>query len=354
MTTSDPRIDPEHFAASLLAWFDDHGRRDLPWQENRDPYRIWVAEIMLQQTRVATVVDYFRRFLDRFPTLADLAEADDDAVLSRWSGLGYYSRARHLKRAAELCVEHHEARLPEDFDALLALPGIGRSTAGAILAQAHGQRHPILDGNVKRVLARLHGIDQWPGKSAVARRLWEIAAKLTAKRRVADYTQAIMDLGALVCTPRKPACGGCPVAAVCIARAEDRVEACPGRKPKRELPERHRYALWQVDEEGRVLLERRPEAGIWGRLYAPPLVEELDLAHRGLVRAAPIRHGFTHFRLTLTPVRIEVDSQVSIMDREARWAGRADLDDLGLPRPIERLLKRHFEDRLTWQEQCIA
>lgn len=241
-----------NFAARLLRWYDRHGRKDLPWQRARTPYTVWVSEVMLQQTQVATVIPYFERFMARFPDVRTLADAPLDAVLAHWSGLGYYSRARNLHRAAQQIRDRHGGVFPEDMDAIAALPGIGRSTAGAILAQALGQRHAILDGNVKRVLTRHRAIAGWPGQSAVERRLWEIAEAETPHARVADYTQAIMDLGAMVCTRARPRCGACPVADDCAARAAGTVSRYPAPKPRKTLPVRQTRMLLVTNGEGEV------------------------------------------------------------------------------------------------------
>ena len=299
------------------------------------------------------MIPYFERFMARFPTLAALADADDDEVMAHWAGLGYYSRARNLKRAAERCVEEHGGALPENLEALVDLPGIGRSTAGAILSLACDQRHPILDGNVKRVLARRHGIDGWPGRSAVLKSLWEIAERETPVARVADYTQAIMDLGATLCTPRDPNCGECPVNRDCRAAEVDTPERFPGRKPRRELPERHRFGLLIV-EDGALVLERRPPVGLWGGLYALPLVE--DLHDIGVARptAAPIRHTFTHFRLILTPVLVSDGLPSIVADLDTRRVTASDITALGMPQPIAALVRAHFQGELSWQEQFIA
>ena len=279
------------FAERLLAWFADHGRHDLPWQRDPSPYGVWVSEIMLQQTQVATVIPYYERFMARFPDLAALAEAPLDEVLAHWSGLGYYARARNLHRAARQAMAEHGGRLPETIDALQALPGIGRSTAGAILSLALGQRHPILDGNVKRVLARHAAVAGWPGKAAVQRTLWELAEARTPRRRVADYNQAMMDLGATLCTRARPACERCPVAADCRAREQGLQTDYPGPRPRRELPERQVQMLLVRDPQGRVLLERRPPQGVWGGLWClPELATEADplarCRERGLRRPA--------------------------------------------------------------------
>jgi A/G-specific adenine glycosylase len=317
------------FATRLLAWFDESGRHDLPWQLERSAYRSWVSEIMLQQTQLATVLPYFARFMARFPRIADLAAAPVDEVLHLWSGLGYYARARNLHRAARQVVAEHGGELPRDFDALQALPGIGRSTAGAILAQAHEQRHPILDGNVKRVLARYHAVEGWPGRTAVARRLWELAEAHTPAERVGDYTQAIMDLGATVCRRARPDCEACPVAVGCATRRAGRQADYPAPRPKRERPLRRTRMLLLEDEVGAVLLERRPPSGIWGGLWCPPELGEegagdwaarvLGATTEAAAPLAPVRHGFTHFELEITPLRARLDRPPARVLESDRW-----------------------------------
>ena len=241
------------YTARLLAWFDRHGRHDLPWQHPRTPYRVWLSEIMLQQTQVATVIPYFLRFIERFPTLPDLAAASTDDVMAHWAGLGYYARARNLHAAAKACVNAHDGELPRDIEALHALPGIGRSTAGAILSQAWNDRFAILDGNVKRVLARFHGIAGWPGLPAVEKQLWALAEQHlrdVPDGRQADYTQAQMDFGATLCTRARPACAVCPLQDDCVARREGLVDALPTSKPSKQLPEREATALWLENPAG--------------------------------------------------------------------------------------------------------
>ncbi len=345
--TQPSPVDP--FAQRLLAWFDRHGRHDLPWQQQRTPYRVWVSEIMLQQTQVATVIPYFERFMQRFPELASLAAAELDEVLALWSGLGYYSRARNLHAAACQAMAMHGA-LPETLDELMALPGIGRSTAGAILAQALDQRQPILDGNVKRVLARYHAVAGWPGRSPVQKRLWELAEAHTPTRRVADYTQAIMDLGATVCG-RRPACESCPVADGCIANAEGSQADHPAPKPAKSLPQRRTIMLLLEDTEGRLLLERRPPTGVWGGLWSLPEAEcgadpvawcktWLGLEVARLATLPARTHTFSHFRLAIEPVRLQVESTAgaaAVKDKAVRWCDRRELERLGLPAPVRAI-----------------
>ena len=356
------------FAARLLEWFDRCGRHDLPWQRDRGPYAVWVSEIMLQQTQVATVIPYFERFVARFPDVEALAAAALDDVLALWAGLGYYARARNLHRAARIVAERHGGELPETLDALIALPGIGRSTAGAILAQAKGMRHPILDGNVKRVLARYHAIDGWPGERAVEARLWALADAHTPSERIADYTQAIMDLGATLCTRRRPACTVCPVAETCGACRRGIQAQVPAPRPKRARPERRRAMLVVRDPVGRVLLERRPERGIWGGLYSLPELDDDDSASEWCARrlgATPVgeialpelSHAFTHFDLTIAPrlVTLASDSRIVMESESLVWYNAA-RSNLGIAAPIRALLDTLPEpgEETAWHEPSIA
>jgi A/G-specific adenine glycosylase len=353
------------FARDLLAWFDLHGRKDLPWQHPRTPYRVWLSEVMLQQTQVRTVIAYFERFVAALPTLSALAEAPLDRVLALWSGLGYYARARNLHRAARICVERHGGELPRDFDALAALPGIGRSTAGAILAQAHGLCHPILDGNARRVLARWHGVRGWPGASDVQRRLWELADAHTPQVRVADYTQAIMDLGATICVRSRPLCAACPVARDCSARHEGSTAEIPERKAAAARPTRETTMLIVRDEVGRVLLEQRPPTGIWAELWSLP--ESADAASAAeLVRErfgvrvssshalGDFVHSFSHYHLHVTPLLMNGIREPRVADDAGcGWFSREDLPALGLPSPVRRLLESVCEEP-EWRERSIA
>ena len=339
---------PTDFAARVLQWYDDHGRKDLPWQNSGDAYRVWVSEIMLQQTQVRTVIPYYVRFMRRFPDVLTLAGAELDEVLQHWSGLGYYARARNLHRAAKLIRDEHGGRFPADADAVSALPGIGRSTAGAILALAFGQRHAILDGNVKRVLARHAAVAGWPGKTAVARELWELAEARTPMQRVGDYTQAMMDLGATLCTRSAPACGSCPVNGDCAALAAGEVDRFPGRKPKRERPLRETTMVLAV-ADGAVYLERRPATGIWGGLWSLPEVSDIGdwCARRFNADAVEtqswdtLRHSFSHYDLDIVPVvvRIEaVSSKVADYD-DSTWYRPGDEPPGGIAAPVMRLIE---------------
>jgi len=342
----------ESFAARLLDWFDHAGRHDLPWQHPRTPYRVWVAEIMLQQTQVKTATPYFQRFVAAFPTLPDLAAASLDEVLAQWSGLGYYARARNLHASARQCVELHGGELPRDFDALMALPGIGRSTAGAIVAQAWGDRFPILDGNVKRVLTRYHGISGWPGLPAVEKQLWTLAQAHLPDARLADYTQAQMDFGATLCTRQRPSCMLCVLQDDCVALAEGRVEELPTSRPGKPLPERIALVLLAENPAGEVLLLRRPPTGIWASLWSLPeadshagardwfaahLLGEYDHAEA----MAEVPHTFTHYRVRLHPLRWRgLAARDAVRDNDdMRWVARSELASLGLPAPIRKLLQ---------------
>jgi A/G-specific adenine glycosylase len=337
---------PGGVAARLVPWFRRHGRHDLPWQRNPTPYRVWVSEVMLQQTQVATVIPYYERFLRRFPAVAALAAAPEDEVLRLWAGLGYYARARNLHRAAREIMGRHRGRLPRTIEGLLGLPGIGRSTAGAILALAHGERHPILDGNVKRVLSRLFLVRAPPAESAQT--LWELAERCTPKARVAEYTQAIMDLGATVCARASPACGRCPLARDCRARARGLVDALPARRPRK--PRRlRRLHLVIVRRDGRVLLRRRPPRGIWGGLWTPPQFPTVRAARRwceetggegARARRLPaFRHCFTHFDLDIHPwVLVLPDSSRFAAAAGERWLPPEAETVVGLPAPVAKLL----------------
>lgn len=337
-------------ATRALRWFDRHGRHDLPWQHPRSAYRVWISEIMLQQTQVATVIPYFLRFTAEFPDMAALAAAARDRVLAAWSGLGYYQRARHLHESAAICMRDHGGELPCDFASLLALPGIGRSTAGAILALAHGQRHSILDGNVRRLLCRHRGVRGWPGDTATAGELWRIADECLPHSRLGDYTQALMDLGATVCKPTAPDCCTCPLRKDCVAHGEDIVAQLPQRRPSKAMPLRQTCVLIARDDEDCILLLKRPPTGIWAGLWSLPETADVAAARAWLARharsdqmqaLAPFAHTFSHFRLQIQPL---LWANVHRRDRigendELRWQPRARMRELGLPAPIRKLLE---------------
>jgi len=343
---------PTELAERLLAWFDIHGRHDLPWQRDSSPYMVWVSEIMLQQTQVATVIPYYERFIAAFPDVAALADAKLDDVLALWSGLGYYARARNLHKAARIVCDEHAGRMPDEIDPLMELPGIGRSTAGAILSLSLGQRHPILDGNAKRVLARVHGIEGWPGETQVLRELWRLAELETPGERVAAYTQAIMDLGATLCTRGKPQCRRCPMADLCVAHAQGLETKVPAPRPKqRDRQQRAVTMLLVRDRDGAVLVERRPATGIWGGLYSLPEIgvdaspdewcrANLGAQARSIEPLEILAHSFTHFDLEIRPMLVDLDSSPSrIMDRGDRlWYNAAQPAALGMPAPVTTLI----------------
>ncbi len=339
----------EDFATRLLNWFDEKGRKNLPWRHPLSPYRVWVSEIMLQQTQVATVIPYFERFVSRFPTIDMLASASEDEVLHQWTGLGYYARARNLHNAAREIMAEYNGDIPLSVSQLQALPGIGRSTAGAIYATCTDRRAAILDGNVKRVLARCFTISGWPGQAATLKALWEKAEQLTPETRVADYTQAIMDLGAMVCTRRNPCCDACPFAAECVAHGTGAIEQYPGKKPRSPMPVK-KTTMLMIESAGEILLEKRPSAGLWGGLYSFPECDENDLpaflATQGLrlgssEALAPFRHTFTHFHLDILPIRVAV-SERTLLGEPGRycWYSPAAPAQIGLTRPVSILLER--------------
>ena len=340
------------FAQRLLQWYDNHGRHDLPWQRDATAYHVWLSEIMLQQTQVATVIPYYERFTRRFGDIQALAEAPRDDVLHHWSGLGYYARARNLHATATLIVEEHGGEFPADLEALQALPGIGRSTAGAILCSALGGRAPILDGNVKRVLARYHAVEGWPGRSAVAQRLWEFAEQHTPTERIPAYTQAIMDLGATVCSRSRPACALCPQQSDCAAHREGRELEFPGKKPKKTLPVRQTTFVIAATPDGDVFLERRPERGIWGGLWCFPEVTSTEDALRyceeALGRSAtsqpltPLRHTFSHYHLEIRPVLLELEGTPTVVAEgsELRSWPPSTAPEIGLAAPVKTLWRQ--------------
>lgn len=347
---------PSPFAERLLAWYDQHGRHGLPWQRERTAYRVWISEIMLQQTQVAMVIPYFERFVARFPDIAALARAPVDEVLHHWSGLGYYARARNLHRAAAVLVGDFGGEFPDSVDAVSSLPGIGRSTAGAILALSRNVRAPILDGNVKRVLARHRAIAGWPESPAVLRELWQLAETMTPAGRVADYTQAIMDLGATLCVRRAPDCARCPVGTDCLAQAQGEQQAYPTPRPRKALPRRstHFLVLRRATDDA-LLLVRRPASGIWGGLWCFPEVDDeaaglawcavMDLSPTSASTALPsINHTFTHFHLAIAPLALTVREAGSrCMDSpDLLWYKTAAPVAVGLPRPVQALLHSLF------------
>lgn len=339
------------FSDRLLAWWDKHGRKDLPWQHPRSAYRVWVSEIMLQQTQVKTVIPYFSRFIERFPDIQTLAAATNDDVLALWSGLGYYARARNLLKTARHCVAEHASDLPPTPAELAALPGIGESTANAIYSQAFDQPAVVLDGNVKRVLARHAAVEGWPGKPVVHKKLWLIAEALLPSSRGADYTQASMDLGATLCTRSKPRCPHCPVKDDCKAYLQNRVEDFPASRPKIKITEKSFRMLILKDADGRVLLERRPPAGIWGGLWSLPaddngedLGERLGINDDSLMLLPDLHHQLTHIKMTITPLIGDTKQLAKGVEcsTEQNWFGSTEWPNLGLPKPVRQLLEQHM------------
>jgi A/G-specific adenine glycosylase len=337
-------------APSLLLWHAAHGRHDLPWQRERTPYRVWISEVMLQQTQVATVIPYYQRFLARFPDVASLAAAPDDELLHLWSGLGYYARARNLKRAAQQILALHAGEFPRDFEAAVALPGIGRSTAGAILSISTGQRYAILDGNVRRVLARVFAVEGRPGDAAFEDALWAHAERETPAEGAGIYAQAIMDLGATLCTRRNPACERCPWAERCEARAQGRQHDFPATRRAAGQRRHKRVAMLLLRRSsGEVWLERRPASGLWGGLWVPPEYPDAAQARAALIESAAaaaspvelpaIEHAFTHFDLTIAPLLADVPhADPMVRERDGQWFDPGAPKKLGLPAPVAALL----------------
>jgi A/G-specific adenine glycosylase len=347
-------MSPLLFQQQVLAWFDLHGRKDLPWQQAISPYRVWLSEIMLQQTQVTTVIPYFNAFIEQFPTIEHLAKAPLDQVLHQWSGLGYYARGRNLHKAAQLIVA--QGCFPETLDELVALPGIGISTAGAILSIVFKKSEPILDGNVKRVLARFKAVNGWPGNSQVNKTLWTISAQLTPIARVADYTQAMMDLGATICTRSKPACDRCPLESHCLARQQGLVSLLPTPKPRKTLPVKPLILLMLSNHLNQVYLEKRPPTGIWGGLWSLPEFDEIDAAHDwclakqiaayDIEMLAVQRHTFSHYHLDYKTLLMQTDNHINfVMEaNQAVWYNPKQKEALGLPAPIKLLLQQHIGD----------
>ena len=345
----------EDFASRVIDWQSQHGRHQLPWQ-HQDAYRVWLSEIMLQQTQVATVIPYYQRFLKRFPTIESLANSDIDSVLQHWQGLGYYARARNLHRAAQLILDQHDGQFPTELDAVLALPGIGRSTAAAILTFACQQSWPILDGNVKRVLARCFQVDGWYGQSATMQLLWQLSEQLTPKQKTDDYNQSMMDLGATVCLKSKPKCDECPLTSHCQSYQQKTQNQYPQKKPRKLKP--HKQTLMLLHRyEDRVLLYRRPPTGIWGGLWSLPEVEGVDnigdwqdrgLASRPETKSIAenvLKHQFTHFSLDISVAEIKLESlPEKIADNEDMvFVAFNDLAEFGLPTPVRKILSTAFD-----------
>ncbi|WP_334108252.1 A/G-specific adenine glycosylase [Methylobacillus sp.] len=337
-------------ADRLIAWQKQHGRHDLPWQNMHDPYAIWVSEIMLQQTQVTAVIGYYQKFMQRFPTIESLASASQDEVMQHWSGLGYYSRARNLHKAAQQVMSLHGGTFPRDFEAIQALPGIGRSTAAAISSFAFGLPQPILDGNVKRVFARYFLMEGWPGLPAVEKKLWQIAEAMQPQTEMGTYAQALMDLGATVCVRSRPRCANCPLQEDCAALLADRVGELPASKPKKAIPEKAVQML-VITHEGRVLLQKRPDSGVWGGLWSlPELAPEQDgrqwsqqaLGVQGekLESLVRLTHIFTHFKLHISANLMPVTAlPLQVQEAGWQWMPLDEAIGAGLPVPVRRILQ---------------
>lgn len=343
------------FAERVVAWQKTHGRHDLPWQQDPSPYSTWISEIMLQQTQVAVVIDYFNRWMARFPTPTALARAPLNDVLEHWAGLGYYARARNLHRAAIMIAENHHGVVPDDDDALQALPGIGRSTAGAIRSLGFGHVAAILDGNVKRVLARHAGATGWPGRSAVSRRLWEEADRRLPSGNAAAYSQGMMDLGATICRRQNPACERCPVASDCVARQAGTQQHLPGPKPRKARPER-RSQLLLLRHERCILMQQRPSPGIWGGLWTPPIIDDEQGAEEALKKLGlgascaaeylpTVTHDLTHFRWHLQPMLLDVHPK-GVQDDGSYQLFAIDDPSCAMPAPIRRLIAQLADQEL--------
>lgn len=360
----DPIAVDRTFSAAVIRWQKQHGRHKLPWQNTRDAYRVWLSEIMLQQTQVAAVIPYYQRFLARFPDIGSLAAAPVEDVMAHWSGLGYYTRARNLHRCAQRICAEYKGIFPANPDLLAQLPGIGRSTAAAISAFSYGTRAAILDGNVKRVFCRIFGIDGYPGEKRIEDRLWKHAEALLPQEEVEAYTQGLMDLGATLCTRSNPSCSMCPMLQRCVAVATDRVKQLPVRKPKKKIPEKYAAMLIVIDR-GQVLLEQRPATGIWGGLLslpelASPAMEERrgndassdtaiaeTIARFGTIASCeplePFTHGFTHFKLHVSPFRISLESRIDFVGESTHvWYDGERLSRAPLPAPVKKLLLEIF------------
>ena len=339
---------------NLLKWFDQHGRKSLPWQINKTPYRVWISEIMLQQTQVSTVMPYFERFMNEFPDVKTLAAAHEDRVLHHWAGLGYYSRARNLHLAAKTVIDEYKGKFPNTLEGLKTLPGIGPSTAGAIMAIAYEQQAPILDGNVKRVLSRLHGITPPINDKDTEETLWQLAVRYTPKSRVADYTQAIMDLGATLCTRSKPDCPHCPFNKQCIAYAENLTAVIPAKKVTQKIPTRTATFL-VIKKDQNILIQKRPATGIWGGLFSLPELagipdnktikafcqQSLGLAVKPLKPLTAFRHTFSHYHLQIHPILLEIKQTTArvMEDNSQIWYNLDKPAHVGLPKPIHTILR---------------
>ena len=345
-------MSPDAFAAAVVTWYQEHGRKDLPWQQNVSPYRVWVSEIMLQQTQVSTVLDYFARFMQALPDVHALAAAPLDEVLHLWTGLGYYTRARNLHKTAQQVCESYHGEFPRSAESLATLPGIGPSTAGAIASLSMGLRAPILDGNVKRVLARCSALGSYPGGSQASKQLWQLAELLTPQQDVAQYTQAMMDLGATLCTRKQPDCSRCPVQKGCLAYQTKQQHLLPVARPRKVMPEKRVSMPLLVDPSGSVLLYQRPSTGLWGGLWSLPelsditqldsLLQQHQLTVEQQQSLIGLRHTFSHFHLEIEPwlVRVKCSADLAVAENNWLWYNPYNPPRLGLAAPIKELIER--------------
>ncbi len=343
----------ENFAPRVLAWFDEHGRKSLPWQENKTPYRVWISEIMLQQTQVTTVIPYYHKFMGSFPTVEVLANAEQDDVLAHWSGLGYYARARNMHKAAKMLVDELDSEFPQTVEGVCELSGIGRSTAAAILSISRDVQAAILDGNVKRVLARFHAVPVWPGEKNTENAMWDLAESYMPSERCGDYTQAMMDLGATLCTRSKPQCLICPLESDCQGRLTEDPTQFPIRKPKKAAkPEKSIQLLILMNKQGQLLLEKRPQTGIWGGLWSlPELASEesvvLHIEQRFATQVSSVtllssfRHTFSHYHLDISPSQVQISDMQLVMEGDKyQWFDQQDALKVGLPAPVRSILEK--------------
>ncbi|ANW24674.1 A/G-specific adenine glycosylase [Vibrio coralliilyticus] len=340
------------FANAILEWYEDYGRKSLPWQQDKTAYSVWLSEIMLQQTQVTTVIPYYQRFLERFPTVVDLANAEQDEVLHLWTGLGYYARARNLHKAAKIVAEQYQGEFPLNIEQMNALPGIGRSTAAAVLSSVYKQPHAILDGNVKRTLARSFAVEGWPGQKKVENQLWQHAEEHTPDTDVDKYNQAMMDMGAMVCTRSKPKCTLCPVSSFCAAYKQGNPLDYPGKKPKKEKPVKETWFI-MLHHQGHVWLEQRPQSGIWGGLFCFPEHSEAQLDHQLTMRGVldkdiqrrnqliAFRHTFSHYHLDITPILVDLSKQPDVVmeANKGLWYNLSQPEEIGLAAPVKQLLE---------------
>ncbi|MCW8444328.1 A/G-specific adenine glycosylase [Fluoribacter gormanii] len=344
----------KQFSKPLLNWFALYGRKNLPWQLPRTPYRVWISEIMLQQTQVQTVIPYFERFMQQFPSIRDLAQAHEDEVLSLWSGLGYYSRARNLHQTAKKVMQNHGGVLPDNYQLLNELPGIGPSTAAAIVSQAFNQPVAILDGNVKRVLTRFFSIKGYPEQAQIKKRLWELANSCMPQEHCADYTQAIMDLGAMCCTPKNPNCLNCPLQNSCMAFKHEEQHLYPTKKIKKPLPTQYQQLLVLYNEQGHIYLEKRPPVGLWGGLWCLPNLNEgdspldfirlnYDLSGETPRKLIAFKHRFSHFHLEINALSIKTKVLGKMLyEKQGKWFAKEEINSLGLAQPTSKILSFHY------------